>query len=311
MNNTKSLVQELEQTKASDVIRNERVRSQFINVFNSIWKEGGEQVYERESIYFNQQLRDKANLRACSGISIFFAFIELAVKGLTLAPGAQALCYLVSRNVKVGTDKQGNDLWEKVCSLTISGYGELVLRKNAGQIRYVDNPIIVYEGDTFQFGEQNGQKIVNYMSAFPRKSNKIIACFLKITRADGTIDYSVMTEQDWMRLKDYSDEQNKYFDKKTNQWVIKSNKLYDKKGQIDTGFLMAKCVKHAFKTYPKLNIGRGSVLESEEIAKEDLAIDPYGGVEEVMQEETREQPSAQSPDAAQGVVINTGDDDTF
>lgn len=311
MNNTKSLVQELEQTKASDVIRNERVRSQFINVFNSIWKEGGEQVYEREAIYFNQQLRDKANLRACSGISIFFAFIDLAVKGLTLAPGAQALCYLVSRNVKVGTDKQGNDLWEKVCSLTISGYGELVLRKNAGQIRYVDNPIIVYEGDTFQFGEQNGQKIVNYMSAFPRKSNKIIACFLKITRADGTIDYSVMTEQDWMRLKDYSDEQNKYFDKKTNQWVIKSNKLYDKKGQIDTGFLMAKCVKHAFKTYPKLNIGRGSVLESEEIAKEDLAIDPYGGVEEVMQEETREQPLAQSPDAAQGVVINTGDDDTF
>ncbi|MDD5855285.1 MAG: recombinase RecT [Prevotella sp.] len=311
MNNTKSLVQELEQTKASDVIRNERVRSQFINVFNSIWKEGGEQVYEREAIYFNQQLRDKANLRACSGISIFFAFIDLAVKGLTLAPGAQALCYLVSRNVKVGTDKQGNDLWEKVCSLTISGYGELVLRKNAGQIRYVDNPIIVYEGDTFQFGEQNGQKIVNYMSAFPRKSDKIIACFLKITRADGTIDYSVMTEQDWMRLKDYSDEQNKYFDKKTNQWVIKSNKLYDKKGQIDTGFLMAKCVKHAFKTYPKLNIGRGSVLESEEIAKEDLAIDPYGGVEEVMQEETREQPLAQSPDAAQGVVINTGDDDTF
>lgn len=311
MNNTKSLVQELEQTKASDVIRNERVRSQFINVFNSIWKEGGEQVYEREAIYFNQQLRDKANLRACSGISIFFAFIDLAVKGLTLAPGAQALCYLVSRNVKVGTDKQGNDLWEKVCSLTISGYGELVLRKNAGQIRYVDNPIIVYEGDTFQFGEQNGQKIANYMSAFPRKSDKIIACFLKITRADGTIDYSVMTEQDWMRLKDYSDEQNKYFDKKTNQWVIKSNKLYDKKGQIDTGFLMAKCVKHAFKTYPKLNIGRGSVLESEEIAKEDLAIDPYGGVEEVMQEETREQPLAQSPDAAQGVVINTGDDDTF
>ena len=311
MNNTKSLVQELEQTKASDVIRNERVRSQFINVFNSIWKEGGEQVYEREAIYFNQQLRDKANLRACSGISIFFAFIDLAVKGLTLAPGAQALCYLVSRSVKVGTDKQGNDLWEKVCSLTISGYGELVLRKNAGQIRYVDNPIIVYEGDTFQFGEQNGQKIVNYMSAFPRKSDKIIACFLKITRADGTIDYSVMTEQDWMRLKDYSDEQNKYFDKKTNQWVIKSNKLYDKNGQIDTGFLMAKCVKHAFKTYPKLNIGRGSVLESEEIAKEDLAIDPYGGVEEVMQEETREQPLAQSPDAAQGVVINTGDDDTF
>ena len=30
--------------KAIDVIRNERVRNQFISVYNSIWKEGGEQV---------------------------------------------------------------------------------------------------------------------------------------------------------------------------------------------------------------------------------------------------------------------------
>ena len=63
MNNALTLAQELQATKATDVIRNERVRSQFINVFNSIWKEGGEQVYEREAIYFNQQLREKANLR--------------------------------------------------------------------------------------------------------------------------------------------------------------------------------------------------------------------------------------------------------
>lgn len=196
MSNAISLAKELQSMKAIDVIRNERVRNQFISVYNSIWKEGGEQVYEREAIYFNQQLRDKQNLRECSGTSIFYAFIDLAVKGLTLATGAQALCYLIPRSVKIGIDQNGKDVWEKVCNLTISGYGELVLRKNAGQIRHADNPVIVYEGDTFQYGEQNGQKIVNYMSAFPRRSNKIIACFLKITRADGTIDYSVMTEQD-------------------------------------------------------------------------------------------------------------------
>ena len=90
MSNALSLAQELQQMKATDVIRNERVRSQFINVYNSIWKEGGEQAYEREAIYFNGQLRDKANLRECSGTSIFYAFIDLAVKGLTLATGAQA-----------------------------------------------------------------------------------------------------------------------------------------------------------------------------------------------------------------------------
>ena len=63
MSNAISLAKELQQMKAIDVIRNERVRSQFISVYNSIWKEGGENVYEREAIYFNQQLRDKDELR--------------------------------------------------------------------------------------------------------------------------------------------------------------------------------------------------------------------------------------------------------
>lgn len=315
MSNAISLAKELQSMKAIDVIRNERVRNQFISVYNSIWKEGGEQVYEREAIYFNQQLRDKQNLRECSGTSIFYAFIDLAVKGLTLATGAQALCYLIPRSVKIGIDQSEKDIWEKVCNLTISGYGELVLRKNAGQIRHADNPVIVYEGDTFQYGEQNGQKIVNYMSAFPRRSNKIIACFLKITRADGTIDYSVMTEQDWMRLKGYSDKQNTYYDSKTRQYVTKSNELYGKDGQIDTGFLMAKCVKHAFKTYPKLNIGRGTALETEIIEQHQPAdFDPYGGVDDG-QSEHQEQSFAPAPDMSAGVTIdptqqsdNNGDD---
>ena len=320
MSEALSLAKELQTMKAVDVIRNERVRNQFISVYNSIWKEGGEQAYEREAIYFNQQLRDKANLRECSGTSIFYAFIDLAVKGLTLATGSQALCYLIPRSVKTGIDQTGKDIWEKVCNLTISGYGELVLRKNAGQIRYADNPVIVYEGDTFQYGEQNGQKVVNYMSAFPRRSNKIIACFLKITRADGSIDYSVMTEQDWMRLKTYSDKQNTFYDAKSKTYVTKSNELYSKEGQIDTGFLMAKCVKHAFKTYPKLNIGRGSSLETEIIEQQTTDFDPYGGVgnepQQVVQQQQEQQHFAPAPDMSSGVVIDpahqpNNDDDTF
>ena len=311
-----SFANELQSMKATDVIRNEKVRNQFIAVYNSIWKDGGEQVYERESIYFNQQLRDKANLRECSGTSIFYAFIDLAVKGLTLAPGAQALCYLIPRSVKTGIDQYGKDIWEKVCNLTISGYGELVLRKNAGQIRHADNPVIVYEGDRFEFGEQNGQKVVNYMSAFPRQSNRIVACFIKITRADGSIDYSVMTESDWLRLKGYSDKQNTYFDAKKNQWVTRGNELYGKNGgQIDTGFLMAKCVKHAFKTYPKLNIGRGSALESDIIDEPANNLDPYAGVDAPQPQATKQDESfAPDPDMSAGVSINpaeSGDDDTF
>lgn len=317
MNNAMTLAKELQSIKATDVIRNENVRNQFISVYNSIWKEGGENVYEREAIYFNQQMRDNNNLRQCTSMSVFYAFIDLAVRGLSLSPGAQALCYLLPRNVKAGIDQNGNSVWEKCCNLTISGYGELVLRRNAGQIRYADNPVIVYEGDRFEYGEQDGKKIVNYMSSIPRKSNHIIACFIKITRADGTIDYSVMTESDWKRLEGYSAKNNAYYDQQTHQRVERANDLYQTNdGQIDTGFLMAKCIKHAFKTYPKLAIGKGTALESEildapEPTNSGSDFDPYGGVtEQKQQEET----FAPQQDMSAGVTINPseeGGDDTF
>ncbi len=319
MSNAISLAKELQTMKATDVIRDERVRNQFIDVFNSIWKEGGEQVYEREAIYFNQQLRDKANLRECSALSIFYAFIDLAVKGLTLAPGAQALCYLIPRSVKTGVDAGGKDVWEKCCNLTISGYGELVLRKNAGQILHADNPVIVYEGDRFEYGEQDGRKFVNFASSFPRTSNRIIACFLKITRADGSVDYSVMTEPDWLRLKSYSDKQNTYTDRRTGQSVTRPNELYNVGGQIDTGFLMAKCIKHAFKSYPKLKIGRGSALETDVVdEQQNIGFDPYAGVSAeaaaAPAPEKREESFAGAPDLSKGVRIDPAaqdDDDTF
>ena len=97
MNNSETLsqAQAIQSLKSTEVIRNDYVRSQFISVYNAIWKEGGEVAYEREAMYFNNQLRDNERLRACTGMSVFFAFIDLAVRGLTLEPGSQALCYLL------------------------------------------------------------------------------------------------------------------------------------------------------------------------------------------------------------------------
>lgn len=301
-----NVMNELKQMSAGDVVRNGLVREQFISVYNSIWQEGGEHVYEREAIYFNQQLRDKKDLLQCTAISVYYCFIDLAVKGLTLAPGSQALCYLLAKSKDIGTDRNGNVIYEKICNLTISAYGELVLRTRAGQIRHADNPVIVYEGDTFQFGEQNGHKVVNYMSAFPRTSNKITACFMKITRADGSVDYAVITEADWKRLEYYSEKNNgMYKDFKTGQMVKKgANSLYTvNNGQIDTGFLIAKCIKHAFKTYPKLKIGKGMMLESEmpELQEQQDGFDPYGGVES--HAPAKQEAFGPAVDTSTGVII--------
>ena len=321
MDNQETLnqAQAIQSLKATDVIRNDYVRQQFINVYNAIWKEGGEAAYEREAMYFNNQLRDSENLRKCTGMSVFFAFIDLAVRGLTLEPGAQALCYLLPRSYCIGKNAQGQNVYEKRCNLTISGYGELVLRAKAGQILHADNPVVVYEGDGFEFGEKDGRKYVNYCCRIPRQSNRIIACFLKITRPDGTVDYSVMTEQDWKRLSDFSAKANRYWD--GHQWVEKANTLYSSlEGQIDTGFLKAKCIKHAFKTYPKIAIGKGTQLESDVIGNDnqpETGFDPYGGMADNAGTPVPkvELTYAPAPDLSAGVTIDPAaggnSDDTF
>ncbi len=304
MNKSETLnqAQIIQSLNASDVIRNEYVHQQFISVYNAIWKEGGEAAYERESIYFIRQLRDNDKLRKCTGMSVFFAFIDLAVRGLTLEPGVQALCYLLPRSFRISTPQ--GDRWESRCNLTISGYGELVLRAKAGQIHHADNPVIVYEGDEFSFGEKDGRKYVNYCCRLPRTSDRIVACFIKITRCDGTVDYSVMYESDWKRLEGYSAKNNTYFDKQQNRQVSAPNALYSVNGQIDTGFLMAKCIKHAFKTYPKIAIGKGTQLESDVVEQPQSDFGPYGGISEGDRPKCQEEPKpfGPSPDMSAGVT---------
>lgn len=306
----------LQSLKSTEVIRNEYVRTQFINVYDIIWKQGGEAAYEREAINFNKQLRDNDNLCKCTPISIFIAFIDLAVRGLSLEQGAQAMCYLLPRNYKAGLDANGKDVWEKRCNLTISGYGELVLRAKAGQIRHADNPVIVYEGDEFAFGEVDGRKYVNYQCKLPRTSNKIVACFIKITRIDGTTDYSVMLEADWKRLAGYSAKNNSYYDATIRQRVEKANELYSTNdGQIDTGFLVAKCIKHAFKSYPKIAIGKGSQFESDITEEQTTDFDPYGGITDEQQTQPQQESFAVPRDTSEGLTVDPaaqGDkDDTF
>lgn len=305
MSNVTNMVEVIRSLSPAKIVRNDAVRQQFISVYNAVWKEGGEQVYEREANYFNKILRDTPNLQGCTSLSVFFAFIDLAVQGISVEPGPRALAYLLPRSYKVVTP-EGREVFEKRLNLTISGQGELFLRARAGQIHHADNPVIVYEGDSFEFGERDGHKFVNYTMSLPRTSSKIVACFMKITRTDGTTDYAVMVEDDWRRLSEYSGKNNAYYDKKLQQRVERPNDLYtSENGGIDPGFLAAKCIKHAFKSYPKLHIGKGSALETTVIDDPATDFDPYAGVtdnptaepatpqQDVAQQPTEQQPAAQ------------------
>lgn len=279
MSNIQITVDALNAMQPLEIVESPAVREKFIQIYDTLWGAGtGEPAYERESRYFNALLRDKdgGKLMKATHFSIFTAFIDLAVCGLSLEPGPRALCYLMGRNTNVGTKEYPQ--WEGRLVLVISGYGELVSRTRCGQIQYADNPVIVYDNDEFSFSERNGQKSIDYTAHFPHTGKKIVAVFMKIVRNGGSIDYAVMYEEDWLRLQGYSLKNNQRTGRDGTVYG-NANELYTANGgQIDSGFLVAKCIKHAFKTYPKVRIGRGTELQTQQVDNQELEIndDLYG-----------------------------------
>lgn len=308
MANLQMTVEQINKLKPLDIVGHPVVRERFTQIHETLWG-NGEAAYQRESIYFNKILSDNGgNLQRATPFSIFTAFIDLAVCGLSLEPGTRALAYLVGRNANAGTKESPR--WEGRCVLTISAYGELVMRVRAGQIRHADNPVLVYDNDEFSFRDIDGRKSVSYTCNLPHTGHAITACYLRITRADGTVDYSVMFPEDWCRLAGYSQKQNRG----------RANDLYglDAKGivHIDPGFLMAKCIKHAFKSYPKVRIGRGTELQSQQVDEQpQLSDEDIYGVDTATGEVCEQPEPALMPfgnnEQPQGITIDTDDEDGF
>ena len=124
-----------------------------------------------------------------------------------------------------------------------------------------------------------------------------------------------MLEEDWLRLQDFSGRNNRRWNNEKRQYEENPNELYlSRDGAIDSGFLMAKCIKHAFKTYPMVRIGKGTELESQQ--KDEPEEQDYYEVEGE-QPAMPQQPSfAPDKDTSAGVVVNpaessTQDDGTF
>lgn len=325
MGNLTLSLDRLNEMKPLQIVKDEAVKQRFILIYSKIWTRGDENeaeaVYEHESIAFTRALSENTDLQSCTNFSIFSAFIDLAVCGLSMHQGTCPQCYLLKRSTKigetVGRDGKKYNKYENRVNLTVSGYGELVMRERAGQIRHADNPIIVYANDEFSFTDKGGRKQVDYTCHLPHDGQLIAACFMRITRADGSVDYAVMLPEDWGRLAGYSARQNSYY--KDGQRVQgNANALYTSNGgSIDTGFLKAKCIKHAFKTYPKVKIGGYTVMEADATEDEDFyglsdgtTVDPETG-EVLNQPEPEPQPFGESEQPPQGVTVNADEEEGF
>lgn len=304
MSNVSMKLSEFSGYKPENILECEAVKEKVIDLYNLMWGKSGEAFLERESQNFYKAMEDNPNIKKCTAFSVYTAMIDLAVCNLSVEPGAQALAYLIPRNVKTGKSQDGRDIYEGRCTLRVSGYGELSMRTASGQILYADNPVVVYDNDSFSCSVIGDIKNVEYKCNLPHKGHAIIGCFIRMVRPDRSVDYSWLLEEDIERLKGYSAKANRKWNSQANKWEYKANELYGGEGtQIDTGFLIAKTIKHAFKTYPKLRIGKCTVMQSDDDLLTDRMEDIYN-----MQSEQKEEPKQFGPElnnVAQGVRIDT------
>lgn len=286
------------------MVQDPMITNKFVKLYNTVHgSKNGETFYAAEQFYFMKQIQEVAGLKDCSKLSLYGCFMDVAVNGLSFDPQKKQI-YIIPRSFNSGTREQ--PVWEKRANLMISPYGELTLRMLTGQIKYADNPVIVYEGDKFSVKDSGGQKTVEFEMNIPRKAGaKIVASFIKIVRADGSIDYSYLLPEDIERLKGYSSRQN---NGKANALYVGAN------GDIDSGFLAAKTIKHAFKSYPKVR--KGDFSEMEEIEPKpdgpinyDITDDAKPAIQAFANQD------AFAPDTTTAEVINTvtveDNDDTF
>jgi hypothetical protein len=310
MNKIQVRIEELNALPPTKIVENENVEAKFIQMYNDIHGAGrGISAYRKEAFNFQKVVRESPGLAECTRMSLFGCFLDMAVNGLSLDPTGRPHCYLIPRSADTGKkDKEGNKIYEKRASVSVTGYGELIMRQRAGQIKYVDNPVIVYEGDTFSASLDHGQKKITYSAAIPRKSDKVIGAFIHIVRNDGSEDWQWMLTGDVKRLKGYSEWANRKWDKNKHQYVKgEANKLYAScEGGIDPGFLESKMIKHAFDAYPKVRVGKYTNLETEDDPQE---VD-YG-IEEAESEEVESKgfgdEESTEPEPA-GVTVEPEDD---
>lgn len=239
-----NLLQVLQQTPANQLANLPALEERFVNLFSKtrgVSLKEADMVFQTEKYHFQKALSENPTLRECETLSLYGCFMDAAVQGLSFDP-KKKLAYIIPGSVNVGT--RDNKQYVKRASLEVSPYGELAIRQLTGQIKYAENPIIVYEGDTFEPYQDGSGKGINYKMN-PSHTNKIIAAFITIVKLDGERDYHWLMENDWKRLATYSEKKNNG----------KANALYTSvNGGIDPGFLGAKLIKHAFKSYPKVNI---------------------------------------------------------
>lgn len=206
-------------------------------------KEDATKHFERETGFLKSFMADNPKLAKCTPFSVYTALLDIAYHNLSIEPVSKAQAYVLPRGYNKGN--RSNPKWETRMYLMISSYGELYLRIKNGIIKYVDNVVLVHEGDDFKI--VNGKvEHTGYM-----KSDKITHAYIRIVRPDGTDDYKAYSMSEILKYRSMSESP------KSKHWTGGID------GQPTRGMIEAKVIKHAFNAYPRVNLGSSVITEDQ------------------------------------------------
>lgn len=285
--------------KPVQMIEHDYVEERFIDIFKTIHKDDAKAIYEKEKFNFSKILQENPELKECTPLSLFSVFLDVATKGLSLDNSSKALCYITFRNVRKKQNE--GDTWEKRAILDISGYGELVLRERAGQVKYADNPEVIYDGEKYKQENTPDGVLIYHTIEYPRPTDKpIVLIYVRIVRPDGSVTFGTLDQSDILRLKEYSAKNNGKWDNELKKRVPgEANVLY-----ADSGFLKAKCLKHAFQSFPKLKLNNFSAFTNGEERPEEFGLNS-NNITANTTEKIKEPQAQQEPE---GIVIEDPDE---
>jgi len=270
--NKQQLMQLIQTASPSQLIKSDEVANRFQYLYGVIHgirdNARAAAFYQAEQFHFLKIISDNKEIASCTKLSLYGIFLDGAVDGLSFDP-AMKHTYVMAENVNIGT--RDNPKYEKRAVRKVSPYGELLLRQLAGQVKYADNPVLVCESDFFKVASRGDRLWVEHEMVFPRNMAKTIACYIKLTRSDDTVDYKVLSREELEDIRKMSKTPN------GPSWTKSYN-----------GMFIAKTIKHAFKTYPKLRVGEFSKIDSmdEDVPAYDYGLDMSETTEQYQPENT-------------------------
>lgn len=262
-------------SKPKDYIAAPEVAARFKENYMSIFginEMSANAFYLQEQQNFLQIINESSTLQKCTPFSLYAVFMLAAKNGLSF-DSVKKHVYIIPYGGKA--------------TLAVSPYGELELRKMYGQIRHADEPQIVWDGDFFEQSGEDGNIKITHKRVFGNEGQRgMVACYIRITRFDGSTYVSVMSFDDLMYLKQFSKSGN------SAAWT---------KGL--RGMFKSKCIRHAFRNTPLPAIGMIYKFQADVNKQDikditDLDYDSmYFDLDTETGEVKDEQPQAQLPEA--------------